>query len=99
MPRPRRCRKVFFEPGITYFKPIGVPMSKLEEVTLTVDELEAMRLKDMEAMNQEEVAERMGISQPTVHRLLESARKKITEAITMGKALRIEGGMYEVRRS
>lgn len=76
--------------------PAGTPLGHLEEVVLTVDELEAMRLKDVEGMNQEQAAERMNISQPTFHRLLESARKKIADALVTGKAIRIHGGHYEM---
>ena len=65
MPRPRRCRRVRFEPSTTYFKPAGIPIRSLEEVVLTVDEIEAIRLKDGEGMSQEQAAEKMNISQPT----------------------------------
>ncbi|MEM5782584.1 MAG: DUF134 domain-containing protein [Candidatus Aenigmatarchaeota archaeon] len=94
MPRPRICRRVFFEPNITYFKPAGVPIRKLEEVVLTVDEFEAIRLKDLEGLEQEEAAKKMNISQPTFFRLLDSGRKKIANAIVNGKAIKIEGGVY-----
>ncbi len=96
MVRPRKCRRVWFEPGITYFKPRGVPLADLEEVSLTVDELEAIRFKDLEELEQKEAAEKMGISQPTFHRLLESARKKIADALVNGKAIKIHGGNYEM---
>lgn len=94
MPRPRRLRRVFFEPNVTYFKPAGVRMNELDEVTLTIDELEAIRLKDAEGMEQQQAAKKMDISQPTFHRLLLSARKKIADALSNGKALRIEGGDF-----
>ena len=81
-------------PNFTYFKPAGIRMTELEEVVLTVDEFEAVRLKDLEGLEQEEVAKKMDISQPTLHRLLLSARKKIAEAIVKGKAIKIEGGVY-----
>lgn len=96
MPRPRRCRRVCFEPGITYFKPAGVPMTELEEVNLTVDEFEAIRLKDVDGLEQEQCAQRMNISQPTFHRLYLEARRKIGDVIVNGKALKIEGGPYEI---
>jgi len=96
MPRPRLLRRVCFEPGFTYFKPAGVGIRDLENVVLTVDEFEAIRLKDLECLDQEEVAKRMKISQPTLHRLLISARKKITDAIVKGKAIKIEGGPYKI---
>ena len=97
MPRPRRCRRVCFEPGIVYFKPAGVPMTELEEVVLTVDKFEAIRLKDVDGLEQEQCAQRMNISQPTFHRLYLEARRNIADAIVNGKALKIEGGPYEIR--
>lgn len=97
MPRPRRCRFVGSEPGVTYFKPAGVRMNELEEVTLTVGEFEATRLKDFEGLQQEEAANQIGVSQPTFHRLIISARRKIADAIVNGKALRIGGGNFQLR--
>jgi predicted DNA-binding protein (UPF0251 family) len=87
---------VCFEPGITYFKPAGVPTTELEEVNLTVDEFEAIRLKDVNGLEQEQCAHRMNISQPTFHRLYLEARRKIGDVIVNGKALKIEGGAYEI---
>jgi len=96
MPRPRLCRRVCFPPGLTYFKPAGIRLVDLEESVLTVDEFEALRLKDLEGLEQETAAGRMAVSQPTFHRILSSARKKIADAIVNGKAIRIEGGTYQV---
>jgi len=96
MTRPRLCRRVAFNPEITYFKPRGVPMAELTETVLTVDEFEAVRLKDLEGLEQEECAKKMNISQPTFHRLVVSARKKIADAIINGKAIRICGGNYKI---
>lgn len=96
MPRPRICRRVGLEPDVTYFKPAGVPIRQLEEVILTVDEFEAIRLKDLEGLEQGEAAKKMNISQPTFFRLLDSARKKIADAIINGKAIKIEGGKYKL---
>jgi len=96
MVRPRLCRRVKFNPNTTYFKPRGVPLRKLEEVILNVDEFEAVRLKDLEGLEQEECARKMNISQPTFHRLVLSARKKIAEAIVNGKAIKIEGGNFRI---
>ena len=75
MARPTKWRRVAFVPQVTYFKPAGIPLRALEEVGLTVEELEAIRLKDVEGLQQEECAERMRISRPTFHRVLESARR------------------------
>lgn len=71
-------------------------MRPTSEIVLKVEEFEAIRLKDFESLTQEEAADRMGISQPTFHRTLISARKKIADALTNGKALRIEGGDYRM---
>ena len=88
--RPRLCRRIRFRPDITYFKPAGIRMVELEEAVLAPDELEAVRLKDLEGFEQEEAAKKMNISQPTFHRIVTSARKKIADAIVKGKAIRIE---------
>ncbi len=98
MVRPRICRRVENEPEITYFKPRGVPLRHLEEVEITVEEFEAVRLNDLEGMRQTEVAGKMGISQPTLHRMLQSAHRKIAEAMVNGKAIRIKGGEYLVKK-
>ncbi len=83
-------------PETTYFKPAGVPLSNLDEVHLSVEEAEAIRLKDLEGLQQEECALRMHISRPTFHRVLESARSKLADAMINGKAIRIEGGNFEM---
>lgn len=90
MPRRRCQRRIGFNPEFLYFKPAGVNFRALEEVTLRVDELEAIRLKDHEDLEQEKAAEKMKISQPTFHRTLLGARKKIADALVNGKAIRIE---------
>lgn len=94
MPRPPIPRLVEHIPKVTYFKPAGIPLRLLEEVELTVDELEAIRLKDIEGLEQEEAAARMGIARTTFRRVLVSARAKIAEALVTGKAIRIEGGPF-----
>ncbi len=98
MVRPRKCRMVFAEPGVTYFKPRGVPLVELDEVELSVEEFEALRLKDLEGKEQTKAAKAMGISQPTLNRLLSSARKKIAEALVEGKAIMIKGGNYSLKK-
>ncbi|RJX22120.1 MAG: DUF134 domain-containing protein [Desulforudis sp.] len=95
MGRPPKCRRVEFLPQCTFFKPAGIPLWSLEEVSLTVEEVEALRLKDMEGLEQEKCAERMGISRPTFQRILTGARQKVTQALVEGKAIRVEGGNYE----
>lgn len=96
MVRPRQCRKVEYEPQVTYFKPAGVPVVDLEEIILAVDEFEAIRLKDLECLEQEQCAKKMDISQPTFHRLIVSARGKIADALVNGKAIKIQGGNYKM---
>lgn len=89
MPRPRHCRRVTFRPMITYFKPQGVPMSSLEIVELTAEELEAYRLRYIEELDQANSAERMGTSSSTYQRILAAASKKIADALVNGKAIRL----------
>jgi predicted DNA-binding protein (UPF0251 family) len=72
-------------------------MTELEGVSLAVDEFEAIRLKDLEFLEQERAAATMNISQPTFHRILESAHNKVADALVNGKAIRIEGGDYLVK--
>ena len=94
--RPPKCRRVAFLPGANYFKPAGIPLRVLEEVIVSVEEAEAVRLKDLEGLEQEQCAERMNISRPTFQRVLESARRKVADALLHGKAIRIGGGNYEM---
>ena len=96
MVRPLNCRRIGQLPGSSYFKPRGVPLSALEEVVLTVDELEAIRLADLEALHQEDAARRMSVSRQTFGRIIDSARRKVAEALVKGKALKIEGGEIEM---
>ncbi len=96
MSRPQKCRRVAFLPNVTYFKPAGIPLRVLEEVRLSVEEAEAIRLKDIEGLEQEQGAERMNISRPTFQRVLVSSRRKIADALLNGKAIRIEGGNFEM---
>ncbi len=99
MPRPPKCRRVLALPGTTFFKPAGIPLRLLEENRLTVEEMEAVRLHDLEHLEQAAGAERMNISRPTFQRLLAAARRKIADSLLHGKALRIEGGHYELAES
>lgn len=94
MPRPRRFRWVRAQPSSTYFKPRGVPLAALEETVLTVDEHEAIRLADLEGLQQEEAAERMNVSRATFGRIVASARRKIADALVNAKAIRVEGGDF-----
>ncbi len=90
MSRPKKCRCIGCTPNTSYFKPKGIPVSELEEVFLSLDELEAIRLADYEGLYQEDAAVRMKVSRATFGRILNDARKKVAEAIVNGKALRIE---------
>jgi predicted DNA-binding protein (UPF0251 family) len=83
-------------PQSDYFKPRGIPLSVLEEVVLTVDEFEAIRLADLDGLYQEKAAEKMKVSRQTFGRIIESAHKKVAEALVQGKALKIEGGEFEM---
>lgn len=96
MARPKHCRRVSCLPERDYFKPRGIPLSALEEIVLTVDEFESIRLADLEGLYQEQASERMNVSRQTFGRILEGARRKVAEALVKGKALRIEGGDFEV---
>ncbi|HJX49850.1 MAG TPA: DUF134 domain-containing protein [Candidatus Nanoarchaeia archaeon] len=96
MPRPRLCRRIRFQPGVTYFKPAGVRMIDLTETILTLEEFEAIRLVDLEETEQSKAGKQMKISQPTLSRLLKSARKKLSDAIINGKAIKIQGGTYKM---
>lgn len=89
MVRPRLCRRIRFRPGITYFKPQGVPMRQLEVIELTREEAEALRLKNIKELDQIECAEKMNTSQSTFQRILASAYRKISKALIEGKAIRI----------
>ena len=96
MPRPFCRRRIEFMPGVRFFKPMGIPMHVLEEIILNMDELEAVRLADYQGLYQEQAAEKMQISRPTFGRIIESAHKKIADALVNGRALRIEGGAVEM---
>jgi predicted DNA-binding protein (UPF0251 family) len=83
-------------PQANYYKPRGIPLSVLEEVTLTVDEFEAIRLTDLEGLYQADAAEKMNVSRQTLGRVLESAHKKIADVLVNGKALLIKGGPIQI---
>jgi uncharacterized protein len=94
MSRPPCCRKVDQLPNATYFKPRGIPLRDLEEVALTVDELEAIRLADLEGFYQEAAAARMNVSRQTFGRIITEAHRKVADFLIGGKALLIEGGHF-----
>ncbi|MDP2934169.1 MAG: DUF134 domain-containing protein [bacterium] len=89
MTRPRLCRRIRFNPKVSYYKPQGVPMRFLEVVELTREEVEALRLKNIKNLDQIEAAKKMNTSQSTFQRILSSAYRKISKAIIEGKAIKI----------
>jgi predicted DNA-binding protein (UPF0251 family) len=96
MPRPKKCRYVGCKPDSTYFKPRGIPMTHLEEIALSIDEFEAIRLADLNELYHEDAAKKMKISRQTFGRILQQAHKKVAESLIQGKALRIETNEKEV---
>lgn len=94
MARPVKLRHVTQLPSTSFFRPVGIPVNVLQGVRLLVEEVEAIRLKDLEGLEQEECAERMHISRPTFHNVLESGRRKLADALISGKAIQIEGGNF-----
>lgn len=87
-PRIRRCLQ--FSPEVIYFKPRGVPLRLLEEVIIQPDELEALKLHDIDGLQQKEAAKKLGVSQPTFARTLDQVYKKLADALIKGKAVRLE---------
>jgi len=87
---------VAFNPEISYFKPRGIPMFDLDEVRLTVDEREAIRLADLLDMSHEEAGRRMGVSRATFGRIIQRAHKAVADALINGKAINVEGGNYRI---
>lgn len=97
MARPTKFRKVEFFPESNYFVPWGKPKCQIEEIFLKVEELEAIRLKDIEKLTQEECAQKMDISRQTFQNIIDAARNKVAIALTEGKAIRITGGHYTTK--
>ncbi|HLC17113.1 MAG TPA: DUF134 domain-containing protein [Thermodesulfovibrionia bacterium] len=98
MSRPKKCRWITLEPGITIFKPRGIPSGQLEAVELQLDELEAIRLADLERLYQKEAAEKMEVSRATFGRIIEQARHKVADAMINGKMLVFKGGNIKVSK-
>lgn len=96
MPRPRHQRLVRFKPTINLYKPQGVPARDIEWRTLPHEGLEAMRLVDAMGLSQADAAQSMGVSAPTLCRVLAQARSQVALALTHGQAIRIEGGDYRL---
>jgi len=98
LPRPPKVRRVEFTPNVTLFKPAGIPLMELDEVSLAVDELEAIRLRQLEGLDQEACAQRMRVSRPTFQRILNAGLTKVAEALVEGKAIRVCGGTYRLAK-
>ena len=98
MSRQPLWRRVDILPKITSFKPDGVPLAQLQEIRISIEEAEAIRLKDLEGLEQEECAQKMNVSRSTFARILLPARQKMADALLNGKAIRIEGGNYELTK-
>jgi predicted DNA-binding protein (UPF0251 family) len=98
MVRPQKSRFVAHQPEISYFKPRGMTDAGHEEVRLTIDEREAIRLSDLESLSYEEAGRSMGVSRATFGRIIQKARKILADALINGKAIRIEGGKYTLIR-
>ena len=96
MVRPRKDRFVAFKPHVSYFKPRGIPMLALDEVKLTVDEREAIRLSDLLGLSHEQAGQQMGVSRATFGRIIQRARQVIADALIHGKAINVEGGNYQI---
>jgi uncharacterized protein len=96
MVRPRKIKTINFEPGVTYFKPRAVPLNQLEEVEITLDELETLRLSNIMKLSQVDAAKDMDVHQSTFQRTLTRAREKVTDALVNGKAIKIHGGEYKM---
>jgi predicted DNA-binding protein (UPF0251 family) len=92
--RPTKLRRIEYVPAVSHFVPAGEGGTAADENVLKIEELEALRLKDLEGLEQEECAGRMGVSRPTFQRILLSAREKVADSLVNGKAVRIEGGNY-----
>ncbi|SCX94422.1 DUF134 domain-containing protein [Desulfoluna spongiiphila] len=96
MVRPKKERVVGVPSSLSYFKPGGIPLRQLEETLLTVDELESLRLCDLEQLSHEEAGRRMNVSRATLGRIVREARRKVADALVHAKALRVEGGNYRI---
>ena len=94
--RPKKTRYVKCAPGERCFKPLCKPLSKLEAVSLTIDEFEAVRLACLEGLKQVDAAKLMKISRPTFSRIINSAHRKVADGLVNIKAICIEGGCCKI---
>jgi len=96
VPRPRKRRILSRAPRPAIYKPAGVPLDALRRIKLLHEEMEALRLADLENLSQAEAATRMGVSRSTFQRIVTRARRQVARALAEGQALQIEGGTFEV---
>lgn len=94
MPRPRKWKRVGYIPDIKVFGPLNIDNTNNEIITLNVEELESMRLMDLEGLDQIACADRMGVARSTFQRIYSDAKRKMTDSLVNGKVLKIEGGNY-----
>jgi predicted DNA-binding protein (UPF0251 family) len=94
--RPKKKRKILCNPSAYYFKPRGIPIIELEETILEDDELEAIRLADLEYLSHEDAAKKMKVSRATFGRIVHSARNKLADGIINGKAIRISESLKQI---
>ncbi|MFN2289849.1 MAG: DUF134 domain-containing protein [Anaerolineae bacterium] len=97
MPRPRKKRILSRMPRVAIYKPAGVPLDQLRQVSLLQEELEALRLADLKGLTQAQAAAEMGVSRSTFQRIVAQARRRVAQALVQGHAIQIEGGTFEVR--
>ncbi len=97
MPRPRKQRSLENRPRPAIYKPAGVPLNELARLNLLYEELEALRLADLEGLTQAEAAAQMAISRSTFQRIVAQARRQVAQALVEGHALQIEGGSFTVQ--
>jgi len=97
MPRPRKHRHLMSEPQPAIYKPVGVPLRDVDCVALSPEELESLRLADLEGHYQEQAAEQMGVSRSTFQRTVIEARRKVAQALVEGMALQIQGATVRAR--
>lgn len=95
--RPRKCRRVAFIPENKHFVPLEMEKGFTEEILLKIEEVEAIRLKDLENLSQEECAEKMEVSRQTFQNIIGSAREKVARALVEGRPITIQGGNYELK--
>lgn len=94
MPRPVKYRRVLSVPGTTLFGPLGIDNQDMDTIVMTIEELESIRLMDMEGLDQIGCAESMGVARSTFQRIYSEAKRKVADSIVNGKILKIQGGNY-----